>query len=710
MSLIVNQGAILSPLKILVISPPLFLFSTAPVVNTLLLNGKESDRYMDGSTKILTVSYGTFSCTLEGFDDPLGAMRDIAEYFRDLAADDRYFGAEPLTPDAEMLQNIAEREVGRRVEARMGDGGVALRQVESRTEEAKLKTEPDVHEAAPETVEAVSEETTTDDREDDGVLAARVLTAAKTADTLAASKESKAPDAGTGPLTFDDEFLMSDEPEDVLAIDPGADVVDAGPAETVAEKLRRIRSVVSKNVEDRASADVIEGADETASGKRDRAFTDTIDQITADIADEEPSKPVAKVERTADEKPVDTVTDAKVNADQPDASFDDPQFTDIDIEVDDDSARTESAARDTSEALWVQDADAEAAASEMDLLRDDADDMATDLIAESLEDEDFDPDTSESLFRADDGVVDTNLDVEVTDAVLERTMRDQEPEEVAEKTSASEDATPDAGEQSSPPATAESDVAIKRTISDIIGNLSNRIAEDDDAEAQDEDVSQDSEPARSISKPLSEAQESDVGRLIEKTDSKLNEDEVVRRRRVISQMRAAVAATKADRLVSRQVSKEVVEEEERSPYREDLSEVVRSASIQGAGIERSSSSPPLVLVSSQRVDEVEANASTDQSDEPQNFAGFAEDMGAKELPELLEAAAAFTVFKEGQSSFTRPEIMKRVAAVDPTIRMSREESLRSFGQLLRQGKFRKLERGQFTIDKTTRYNPEHRIA
>ena len=86
------------------------------------------------------------------------------------------------------------------------------------------------------------------------------------------------------------------------------------------------------------------------------------------------------------------------------------------------------------------------------------------------------------------------------------------------------------------------------------------------------------------------------------------------------------------------------------------------------------------------------------------------DSKAKELPELLEAAAAFTVFKEGQSSFTRPEIMKRVAAVDPTIRMSREESLRSFGQLLRQGKFRKLERGQFTIDKDTPYNPSRRFA
>ena len=85
-------------------------------------------------------------------------------------------------------------------------------------------------------------------------------------------------------------------------------------------------------------------------------------------------------------------------------------------------------------------------------------------------------------------------------------------------------------------------------------------------------------------------------------------------------------------------------------------------------------------------------------------------MGARELPELLEAAAAYASFVEGQPSFTRPEIMRRVARVDPTLKLSREEGLRSFGQLLRQGTFRKLERGQFTIADTSRFKPDRRIA
>lgn len=58
---------------------------------------------MNPQGRIVTVSYGTFSCRLEGFDDPVAILRDIAQIF-DAAADGR--SGLPAPADAHALLRV----------------------------------------------------------------------------------------------------------------------------------------------------------------------------------------------------------------------------------------------------------------------------------------------------------------------------------------------------------------------------------------------------------------------------------------------------------------------------------------------------------------------------------------------------------------------------------------------------------------------------
>ena len=74
---------------------------------------------MSETSKKLTVAFGTFSCTLQGFDDPFPIMKRVVDYFQSLAAADPTFGSEPQRPDADQLRSFAEENTGGTVEAEM---------------------------------------------------------------------------------------------------------------------------------------------------------------------------------------------------------------------------------------------------------------------------------------------------------------------------------------------------------------------------------------------------------------------------------------------------------------------------------------------------------------------------------------------------------------------------------------------------------------
>ena len=631
---------------------------------------------MTGSTKILTVSYGTFSCTLEGFDDPFGTMRGIAEYFRDLAADDRYFGAEPPTPDVEMLQRIAESEVQRRVEARMGDAGVALTQM---TEVA----EDEAPEIAVETVEASEDaaEFVADEVVEEPAPKAPAEPEPEPERPFAEPAVDAAEDMfETGPLALDDDYLLSDEPEDVLAVDPDARPPQEGPAETVAEKLRRIRAVVSKSIEQKqedetsfSESQAQFAAESEEPPKRERALSETIRQITADLSED-------NSEELADDDG--QVEDVELSAEVED---DDWPEDDDDADVQEESIFADTAEPD---AVAVEE-QVDGTASDEDVIAAVSSAMSDDVSDDRREEE-----AEEDHIEAEgDDAADDFDEAEAAD------RSDEEPRlEAVEKGDADEVAEEE-------PESSEQDEA----------DTSNILTLDASDEAKEREAAPSSH--RAPMSPISD-NGTDLGRLMAETDSKLQHDESVRRRRVISQMRAAVAATKADRAVTGDVtSREQKDAVEQEPYRDDLQEAVGrgTRSEKHSHGERPISVAPLVLVSSQRVDETqvypkEKAASEVASDVPQDFAGFAEAMGAEGLPELMEAAAAFSLYVEGQEAFSRPEIMKRVSRYDPALTKSREDGLRSFGQLLRQGKLRKLERGLFTVADSTRFKPEDGAA
>ncbi len=762
------------------------------------------------SSKILTVSYGTFSCTLEGFDDSFSTMKAIAEYFRDLAAGDRYFGAEPPTPDAEMLSAIAQRETSRPVEAQKTEDGFHLRAAAPALAvvEPAMPPEPQRPAAAPDMSDLA------DMGQDDAVEDAEAALAeaaiedaapeVRVAEDVAEEIEDDTPEApvmdAADDVTEDAEAFFAaaeDAPEeDVEEETYEAAELSEAPAHpdpsSVAAKLQRIRAVVGQTdaleaetyAEDIAEIDVSEIADV--------AVEDIEDEIQEDVAIDDAQDIAEAMEETAAEE-----TAVDIPAFEDVFAQDDDSMTDADDDID----AEESADVDLDDMSFEDDADEMLSDDSEDLaafLGDDSDidtpDDAAEAVAEAPAD-DTDAQISavlRNLERAGAAIPD---DVEITsidDADAEED--DADAEEAADLASDVEDTLEDDAEAveevaakptlrarilrvakrvtpvdaaepeaAQPDADVASDIAAEAdTSDDLMADVMADIAmaeeegatemavdhvdeaveaADDNAEDFASDLSQDDEddlqralqeatevttaeeeaprPGRSA---LPENDDAAMSRIMEQADEELSNPESSRRRAAIAQLKAAVAATEAARQLGENGADDAKPED---AFREDLDKVVRPRrAARPEATESRSERPrpaPLKLVASQRVDPAPAAPSAPvqprrvamstpvAETDADSFAEFAEEMGAKELPDLLEAAAAYTAYVEGSDDFSRPQIMKKVQATTDQS-FSREDGLRSFGTLLREGRINKAGNGRFQVSDQTRFKPEQKAG
>lgn len=553
---------------------------------------------MTSESKILTVSYGTFSCTLEGFDNPFDTMKAIAEYFRDLAAQDRHFGAEPPPPDAAMLHRLAEREVSRLAASKLDDA--ARLKTAEEGPAPRIQINPVLRRAAPpvepEPQQAEAPEPSLTDVIPDGVAA-----------KLARIRRAVNPSVPLAEAPFRADPEVSAPVEAPVAAPVEADVAEVAFAETTqndtSDVAARLGALISSDPVPSAAVEAAEeavtfAADETDPWTSDTLDAETVEDEAARFADIE-----AEVEPTS-----------ALAADEDVLADDAP----LPVELDDDLVAAEPAAE--SDALS---------------LADDLDDAALAEFPDHAVETDFTSEDVALLAQLDGTVFD---EVSLAEA-LDETLPEDQPAALDMADAALQDPLPEAVTAETLTLDAAADALPEDLADDVAFAPAPEVSDDQPGKsgARTRRVnsrvvrihpSQDVRDA-SATRVLDQTEEaSEVARLMQQADEVMADVENRRRHDALSRLKAAVVATEADRA---DIDYEAPKADANlDPYRDDLAEAIqptpapepqpepevkptrrKSVSIRPATEPRPGtirpgmiSPPPLVLVSEQRIDRV----------------------------------------------------------------------------------------------------------
>lgn len=683
---------------------------------------------MVGSSKILTVSYGTFSCTLEGFDDSFDTMKAIAEYFRDLAADDRYFGAEPPTPDADMLARIAEREIARRVEAHEHQGRIVLRAQDNATVGTALASAPGpAPEHAPETEAAPESEAP--------------IAKHPAPDVPATPGEAPAPEAEAAPVNLPPPDIAADTIADTSASLPMADAPEGqDSADHDAQDAAALAALEPEGIELEDDGQVPETADDTAPAPLAEASEDAAPPPAAEADDLGARLDLIRSVVGA----ADSYDEDEHAQDFADTAGSSPIAWDTPGDGDDDAMPPEppeadaftAIAPETGEQTQIAEGDDHAVQPEPVAQEEDGqfEDTLAALLADAapMEAPTTEAPPTEPAEAGDEPPADT------TDRPGARVVKVSRADVEAARAAGLIDTGAETGEDTVNIFGDEADVLSPEDEAELQRELASLDAEIDDDLHDDtrpegavgpgndpEGGTDDSTPARDEGQPTAPGAQpetgkrSEVSRIFDETDSQLADPGSVRRRNTIQHLRAALAATRAEKEAGTDLTKKV----DSTPYRGDLDAAVRPRRALAAPDAPRSARPeeprpaPLKLVAEQRVDKprgpvrprrvtVPAQAEVVEAQD-QDFSAFAAELGATDLPDLLEAAAAYLVDIEGRSQFSRPMLMGKLREIDED-GFSREDGLRSFGQLLREGKLQKLSGGRFAVTDETEFRDASR--